>query len=92
MHLVCDQIYSSFFTIKHSTAILSGGSQRFAGRVQLVAIVPNAELKLDWFSGFLNHGCAVEDCTKTVLPPPLVLLRDGQRHGKEKEKDVTSGE
>lgn len=63
-----------FLTIKYSTAILSGGSQWFAGGVQFVAIVTDADLKLDWFSRFLNHGGAVEDGTQTVLPPPLVLL------------------
>lgn len=42
-------------TIKHSTAILSGGGQRFAGGVQLVAVVADADLKLDGLSWFLYH-------------------------------------
>lgn len=50
-------------TIKYSTAILSGGGQRFAGVVQFVAVVTDADLKLDWFARVLNHGGAVEDCT-----------------------------
>lgn len=50
-------------TVKHSTAILSGGGQRLAGVVQFVAVVTDADLKLDWFTGVLNHGGTVEDCT-----------------------------
>lgn len=50
-------------TVKHSTAILSGGGQRLAGVVQFVAVVTDADLKLDWFAGVLNHGGTVEDCT-----------------------------
>lgn len=65
---------ASSLTIKHSTAILSGGGQRFAGGVQFVAVVADADLELDGLSWFLYHGGAVEDCTQTVLPPPLVLL------------------
>ncbi len=65
---------ASSLTVKHCTAILSGGGQWFASGVQLVAIVTNADLKLDWLSRFLYHGGCVENCTKTVLPPPLVLL------------------
>ena len=75
---------ASSLTIKHSTAVLSGGGQRFAGGVQFVAVVTDADLKLDWLSWFLYHGGAVEDRTQTVLPPPLVLLNVGNRKGKEK--------
>lgn len=80
MSLECEQIRfhiwiaASLLTIKHSTAILSSGCQWFASGVQFVAIVTDADLKLDWFSRFLNHAGAVEDCTQTVLSPPLVLL------------------
>lgn len=61
-------------TIKYSTAVLGSRGQWFAGGVQFVSIVTNADLKLDWFSGFLNHGGTMEYCTKTVFSPPLVLL------------------
>lgn len=70
-------------TIKHSTAILSRGGQWFAGGVQFVTVVTNADFKLDWFSRFLYHGGAVEDCTQTVLPPPLVLLMEGRKQRRE---------
>lgn len=63
-------------TIKNSTAVLSGGGQGFACGVQFVAIVTDADLKLDWFAGFLDHGSAVENCTQAVFPPPLVLLKE----------------
>lgn len=64
----------SSLTIKHSTAVLSGRGQRLTGVVQFVAIVTDADLKLYWLAGVLNHGGAVEDCTETELPPPLVFL------------------
>lgn len=53
--LVREQIRSvaSTPTIKYSTGILSGGGQWFAGGVQFVAIVTDADLKLDWLSWFL---------------------------------------
>lgn len=68
----------SSLTVKHSAAILSGGGQGFAGVVQFVAVVPDADLKLDWFTRVLDHGGAVEDCTETELPPPLVFLLCGE--------------
>lgn len=61
--LVHGQIAASSLTIEYSTAILSGGGQWFAGGVQFVAIVTDADLKLDWLSWFLYHGGAVKDCT-----------------------------
>lgn len=75
---MCERIaYSvqiSRLTIKDGTAVLRCGGQRFAGGVQFVAIVTDADLKLDWFSGLLDHGGAVEDCAKAVFSPPLVFL------------------
>lgn len=73
-HVLNVSLPASSLTIKYSAAILSGGGQRFAGGVQFVTVVTDADLKLDWLSWFLYHGGAVEDCTQTVLPPPLVLL------------------
>lgn len=73
---------ATLLTIKHCTAVLSGGGQRFAGGVQFVAVVTDADLKLDWLSWFLYHGGAVEDRAQTVLPPPLVLLIRGRRQKK----------
>lgn len=67
-------IAASSLTIKYSTAILGCGGQWLAGGVQFVAIVTDADLKLDWLSWVLYHGGTVEDCTQTELPPPLVLL------------------
>lgn len=66
---------ASSLTIKHSTAILGCGGQGLAGGVQLVAIVTDADLKLDWLSWVLYHGCTVEDCAQTEFPPPLILLK-----------------
>lgn len=57
------RLAASSLTIKYSTAVLSGGGQWFAGGVQFVAVVTDADLKLDRFSGFLDHGGTVEDCT-----------------------------
>lgn len=65
---------ASSLTVKHSTAILGCGGQWLAGGVQFVAIVTDADLKLDWLSWVLYHGGTVEDCTQTELPPPLVFL------------------
>lgn len=62
-------------TIKHSTAILGCGGQWFAGGVQFVAVVADADLELDGLSWVLYHGGAVEDGTQTELPPPLVFLK-----------------
>lgn len=42
-------------TIKHSTAVLSGGGQWFAGGIQFVAVVADADLKLDWLPRLLYH-------------------------------------
>ena len=62
------------FTIKHSTAVLGSGGQWFTGGVQFVAIVADADLKLDWFARLLEHAGTVEHGTQTVLPPTLVFL------------------
>lgn len=67
---------SSGRTIKDSKAVLSGGRQRLAGGVQLVAIVPNADLELDGFTWLLEHARAVKHGAQRVLPPPLVFLRE----------------
>lgn len=63
-------------TIKDSKAVLSGGRQRLAGGVQLVAIVPNADLELDGFTWLLEHAGTVKHGAQRVLPPPLVFLRE----------------
>lgn len=72
------QVYFSvlqkFRTIKHSKAVLGGGCQRLAGGIQFVAIIANADLKLDWLTELLQHACAVENGAQGILPPPLVFL------------------
>lgn len=64
----------TFRTIKHSKAVLGGGRQGLAGGVQLVTIVTNADLELDWLARFLEHARTVEHSAQRVLPPPLVSL------------------
>lgn len=74
---ICHSVYPSShnnLTIKYSTAVLSGGGQGFACRIHLVAIVADANLELDRFTGFLQHARTVEHCTEGVLPLSLVLL------------------
>lgn len=66
-------------TVKHCTAVLSGGGQRLASGVQLVAVVTDADLKLHRLSWILDHGGAVEDGAQAELPPPLVLLKSRGR-------------
>lgn len=65
---------STFLTIKHCTAVLSGGGQWLAGGIQLVAVVTDADLELHGLSWILDHGGAVEDGAQAELPPPLVFL------------------
>lgn len=60
--------------VKDCTAILSGGGQRQAGHVELVPIVPDADLKLDGVIHILQHGGRVEGRKQGVLAPPKVLL------------------
>lgn len=62
-------------TVKHSKAVLGGGRQRLAGGVQLVSIVANADLKLDWLTRLLEHARTVEHSAQRVLPPPLIFLK-----------------
>lgn len=50
-------------TVKNSTAILSGGGQRFACGVQFISVVSNADLELNGFSRFLKHTGTVEHGT-----------------------------
>ena len=64
-----------FLTVKHSTAVLGCGCQWHAGGVQLIAVVANADLELDWLTGLLEHAGAVEHSTQRELPSPLVLLK-----------------
>lgn len=72
---------SPLLTVKHCTAVLSGGGQRLAGGVQLVAVVTDADLELHGLSWILDHGGAVEDGAEAELPPPLVLLKSRGREG-----------
>ena len=70
-------------TVKHSIAVLGGGWRGFAGRVQLVTVVADADLKLDRFSWLLEHARTVEHGAQRVLPLSLVLLlREGWMGGK----------
>lgn len=77
---------SSFHTIKHSKAVLGGGRQGLAGGVQLVAIVTNADFKLNRLARLLEHACTVEYSAQRVLPPPLVFL-----HAIERGYDIVGG-
>lgn len=72
-------LYSLLHTIKHSKAVLGGGRQGLAGGVQLVTIVPNADLKLNWLTRLLEHARTVEHGAHRVLPPPLVFLPSVKR-------------
>lgn len=65
---------ASSLTIKDRPAVLGGGGQRQAGGVELVAIVPNADLELDGVIDVLQHGGRVEGSKERVLAPPEVLL------------------
>lgn len=68
------RILADSLTIKHSEAVLGGGRQGFAGRIQLVTIVTDANLKLDWLAWLLKHARTVEHSTQRELPPTLVFL------------------
>lgn len=72
---------TKFHTIKNSKAVLSCGGQGLAGGVQFVAIVTNANLKLDGLTRLLEHACTVEHSTKRVLPSSLVLLKKNKKKG-----------
>lgn len=73
------RILADIRTIKNSKAVLSGGRQGLAGRVQLVAIVPNADLKLDRFTWLLEHTRTVKHSAQRVLSPSLVSLCEKKR-------------
>lgn len=47
---------ASDLTIKDSPAVLGGGGQRQAGRIELVAVVPDADLELNGIVDILQHG------------------------------------
>lgn len=65
---------ASSLTIKDCPAVLGGGGQWQTGRVELVAVVPNADLKLDGIVDILEHGGRVEGGKERVLAPPEVFL------------------
>lgn len=69
----------SFHTIKYSKTVLGGGCQGLACGVQLVTIVADADLKLNWLTRLLQHACTVEHSAHRVLPPPLVFLPSVKR-------------
>lgn len=62
-------------TVKDRPAVLGGGGQRQAGGVELVPVVPDADLKLDGIVHVLQHGRRIEGGEEGVLAPPEVLLR-----------------
>lgn len=47
---------ASSLTIKDRPAVLGGGGQRQAGRIELVAVVPDADLELEGIVHVLQHG------------------------------------
>lgn len=47
---------ASGLTIKDRPAVLGGGGQGQAGRVELVAVVPDADLELNGIVDVLQHG------------------------------------
>lgn len=69
-----------FHTVKHSKAVLSGGRQGLAGGVQLVTIVTDADLELDWLAGLLQHARTVENGAQRELPSPLVFLHSRKKY------------
>ena len=65
---------ASGLTVKDRPAVLGGGGQRQAGRVELVTVVPDADLKLDGIINILEHGGRVKGSKQGILAPPEVLL------------------
>lgn len=80
---------ASSLTIKDRPAVLGGGGQRQAGGIELVAVVPDADLELEGVVDVLQHGGRVEGREEGVLAPPEVLLeteraaRESQGGGRE---------
>lgn len=80
---------ASGLTIKDRPAVLGGGGQRQAGRIELVAVVPDADLELDCIINILQHGGRVEGGEEGILAPSEVLLgteraaRESQGGGRE---------
>lgn len=64
----------STLTVEHSAAVLGGGGQGFAGGVELVAVVADADLELDGLPRVLQHGGRMEHGGQAELPPALVFL------------------
>lgn len=77
-------------TIENCTAVLGGRGQRFARRVQLVAVVSDANFELNGFSGFLEHTGTVEDRTQRVLSFSLVFLLTKKRMLNRKRDELFS--
>lgn len=48
---------ASGLTVEDRPAVLGGGGQRQAGVIELVTIVPDADLELDGIIDVLQHGC-----------------------------------
>lgn len=67
-------------TIKDGPAVLRGGGQGQAGVVKFVAVVANADLKLDGVIHILEHGGRVEGSEEGVLPTAQVLLQQAQNY------------
>lgn len=65
---------ASGLTVEDRPAVLRGRGQRQAGVIELVAIVPDADLKLNGVVHVLQHGRRVEGSEERVFAPSEVLL------------------
>lgn len=65
-------------TVKHCSAELRGGGQREAGVVELVAVVADADLKLDGVVDILEQGGGVKCYKERELPLPEKLLEENR--------------
>lgn len=63
-------------TVEHGPTELRGGGQREAGVVELVAVVTDADLKLDRILDVLKERGRVERYEERKLPLPQKLLED----------------
>lgn len=64
----------STLTVEHGAAVLGGGCQGFAGAVELVAVVADADLELDGLARVLQHRGRVKHSSQAELPSALVFL------------------
>lgn len=76
-------IVTAILTIEHSSAVLRCGRQRQAGVVKPVAIVANADFKLDGVIHILKEGGRVKSSEQRILSLPHEFL-----HGKPNRRSI----